>query len=209
MITLWGRSNSTNVRKVLWCLHELGLSFEHIQAGGTFGIVNTAEYLTLNPNGLVPCLQDANLTLWESHTILRYLAEKYGKNSLFIADIVQHYDAEKWMDWCLGTISPIFKNIMLHAVKLPAGQRNFNILSKAIQELQSKFVLLNHHLQDQSFIAGDYFSIADIALGSYVYTWQNLHQNYELEQSDDFASLDAWLERLLQRPAFQTALESK
>lgn len=209
MITLWGRSDSTNVRKILWCLNELEVDFKHIPAGGTFGIVNTAEYLTLNPNGLVPCLQDANLTLWESHTILRYLAEKYGKNSLFIADIVQRYDAEKWMDWCLGTISPIFKNIMLHAVKLPAGQKNFNILSQAIQELQSNFVLLDHHFQDQSFIAGDYFSIADIALGSYVYTWQNLHQNHELEQSDDFPSLDAWLERLLQRPAFQTALQSR
>lgn len=208
MITLWGRSNSTNVRKILWCLHELGLSFEHIQAGGVFAIVNTAEYLQLNPNGLVPCLQDNDFTLWESHTILRYLAEKYGQNSLFLADISQRYDAEKWMDWCISSISPIFKTIMLQAVKLPVEYRNQALLSQAIHELEVKLMLLDQHLRQQCFIAGEHFSISDIAAGSYFYTWKTLHLHHQLEQKNDFPSLDAWLERLLKRPAFQTALLS-
>lgn len=208
MITLWGRADSTNVRKILWCLNELGICFRHIQAGGTFAIVNTAEYLQLNPNGLVPCLQDGDLTLWESHTILRYLSEEYGQNDLFIADRAQRYTAEKWMDWCLGTISPIFKNIMLHAVKLQEEQRNSQILHQSIQELESKLLLLDQHLQDRRFIADEYFSIADIAVGSYVYTWRNLHKKHQLEQFMQFQFINAWLRRLLQRTALQTALKT-
>ena len=206
MITLWGRSSSTNVRKILWCLHELGLSFEHIQAGGEFAIVNTAEYLQLNPNGLVPCLQDSDFTLWESHNILRYLAEKYGKNSLFIADMVQRHDAEKWMDWCLSSINPMFKTIMLHALKLPAEHRNLAVLFQAIHELEEKLMLLDQHLQQRHFIADKHFSISDIAAGSYFYTWKTLHLPHQLAQKNNFPSLDAWFERLSNRLAFQTAL---
>lgn len=208
MITLWGRSDSTNVRKILWCLNELEISFEHIQAGGKFAIVNTAEYLQLNPNGLVPCLQDGGLVLWESHTILRYLAEKYGQNGLLIADIPQRYAAEKWMDWCLSTISPIFKTIMLHAVKLPIDQRNPFLLKQAIQEIESKLHLVNQYLQGRIFIADEYFSIADIAVGSYVYTWKILHKIHQLEQFMQFQAIDVWLERLLQRAALQKVLNN-
>ncbi|MBJ9984677.1 glutathione S-transferase family protein [Acinetobacter sp. S40] len=203
MITLWGRTNSTNVRKILWCLNELELKFEHIQAGGPFEIVNTTEYLQLNPNGLVPCLQDGDFTLWESHTILRFLAEKYAQKGLFISDIEQRYAAEKWMDWCLGGMSPIFKMIMMHTIKLPLAQRNMSLLQQALQELDVKLNVLNQHLEFRLFIAGEYFSIADIALGSYMYTWKNL----PIDQSLKFQAIDLWFERLMERPALQSVLK--
>ena len=80
MITLWGRNNSTNVKKVLWALEELQLPFEQIMAGLHHGVNDTPEYLAMNPNGLVPLLKDdtTQSVLWESNAILRYLAAQYG-----------------------------------------------------------------------------------------------------------------------------------
>ncbi|MGO2581459.1 MAG: glutathione S-transferase N-terminal domain-containing protein, partial [Halomonas sp.] len=86
MITLWGRNNSTNVKKVLWVLEELELPFELIHAGLQHGVNDTAEYLVMNPNGLVPLFKDdaTNSLLWESNTIIRYLAAQYGQRKLWI-----------------------------------------------------------------------------------------------------------------------------
>ncbi|VFS64777.1 Glutathione S-transferase GstB [Raoultella planticola] len=66
MITLWGRNNSTNVKKVRWVLAELGLPYQHIMAGLEFGLNHDPEYLAMNPNGLVPLLKDdaSDLVLW-------------------------------------------------------------------------------------------------------------------------------------------------
>ena len=86
MITLWGRNNSTNVKKVLWTLEELDLPFNQIMAGMSFGVNKEADYLAMNPNGLVPLLRDdeTDATLWESNTIVRYLAAQYGQGRLWV-----------------------------------------------------------------------------------------------------------------------------
>ncbi len=83
MITLWGRNNSTNVKKVRWVLEELDLPYEQILAGLEFGLNHDPEYLAMNPNGLVPLLKDdaTGVVLWESNTIIRYLAAQYGVRS--------------------------------------------------------------------------------------------------------------------------------
>ncbi|WP_238298379.1 glutathione S-transferase N-terminal domain-containing protein, partial [Methylobacterium soli] len=78
MRKLWGRANSVNVQKALWALDELGLAYERIEAGGAHGVVGDAAYRALNPNGLVPTLQEDDFVLWESNAILRYLAEAYA-----------------------------------------------------------------------------------------------------------------------------------
>ena len=73
--TLWGRLNSINVQKVLWLCEDLNLEFERLDAGLQFGVNQTLQYLNMNPNGLVPTLKEDNFILWESHSILRYLAK--------------------------------------------------------------------------------------------------------------------------------------
>lgn len=208
MIILWGRSDSTNVRKVLWCLHELNLPFQQIQAGGTFGIIHSDEYLALNPNRLVPCLEDDELVLWESNTIVKYLAEKYGQEQLFIQDIKQRYTAEKWIDWCLSTLSPIFKTIILHAVRLPIEQRDPQRLQTAIAEFELKLSILDQQLQKKTYIADTHFSIADIILGSYVYSWKSLALATEKPQPT-LHSVERWFTKLSQRPALQAAIQLK
>ncbi|VTP65758.1 Glutathione S-transferase GstB [Leclercia adecarboxylata] len=108
MITLWGRNNSTNVKKVIWTLEELDLPFKQIMAGLEHGVNKEAEYLAMNPNGLVPLLRDdeTDLTLWESNAIVRYLAAQYGQNRLWIDAPAKRAVGEKWMDWANQTLSP-------------------------------------------------------------------------------------------------------
>lgn len=86
MIAVWVRENSTNVKKVLWCLEELELPYTVIPTGGKYGGNHSGEYLEMNPNGLVPCLRDdeSGLVLWESNAIVRYLAAQYGQSRLWI-----------------------------------------------------------------------------------------------------------------------------
>ena len=72
-LTIWGRANSVNVQKVLWCLRELDLAYRRIDAGMAFGKNREPEYLAINPNGRVPTLVDGDFVLWESNSIMRYL----------------------------------------------------------------------------------------------------------------------------------------
>jgi glutathione S-transferase len=81
MLKIWGRTNSVNVKKALWCVEELGLPYERADAGMQYGVVNTPEYRRMNPNGLVPTMDEDGFILWESHSIVRYLSAKYGKRA--------------------------------------------------------------------------------------------------------------------------------
>src|SRR5258705_2104404 len=103
MLRIWGRTNSINVQKVLWCCQELGLDYERIDAGNNFGVTDTPEYIAMNPNRLVPTIDDGDIQLWESNVIVRYLAQKHGDGRLCPADIATRFDAERWMDW-QGTV---------------------------------------------------------------------------------------------------------
>src|SRR5436190_18899489 len=80
-LTIWGRANSVNVQKVLWCLRELDLAYDRIDAGMAFGKNNEPAYLAMNPNGRVPTLVDGDYVLWESNSVMRYLCLAYGRGS--------------------------------------------------------------------------------------------------------------------------------
>ncbi|WP_019443789.1 MULTISPECIES: glutathione S-transferase, partial [Brucella] len=112
MLKIWGRTNSTNVKKALWAAQELNLEYEQIDLGGQFGGLNDPVYLARNPNGLVPLLEDGETILWESNVIVRYLAAAYGKDSLWIENPAKRAQAEKWMDWVSTTIAGDFRDVM-------------------------------------------------------------------------------------------------
>ena len=125
MITLWGRNNSTNVKKVLLTLEELELPYEQILAGREFGINHDADFLAMNPNGLVPLLRDdeSDLILWESNAIVRYLAAQYGQKRLWIDSPARRAEAEKWMDWANQTLSNAHRGILMGLVRTPPEER--------------------------------------------------------------------------------------
>ena len=202
MIRLWGRKSSINVQKVLWCLAELGLEegkdFERTDAGLHFGKNRTPEFLALNPNGLVPTLQDGDLVLWESNTILRYLVRQYDKSKRFPADIASQYQSEKWMDWQVGTMWPSLRVAFLGLTRTPENERNYAVIHKAYQDTNALLALLDQQLANQRYCSGDSFNIGDIPLALCVSRWVLLNETFP-EQTGARLSLhnvEAWMQRL-------------
>src|SRR6266511_1613808 len=107
MLKIWGRNTSSNVQKVMWAVGELGLAHERIDIGGAFGKNKEPAYLAMNPNGLVPTLEDDDgFLLWESNSVVRYLAAKHGAGTLEPAEAKARALASQWMDWQLSVVAP-------------------------------------------------------------------------------------------------------
>lgn len=201
MLTIWGRENSNNVKKVRWCAAELGLNYTHINAGGAYGKVNEEPYRSLNPNGLVPLLQDGDLVLWESNTIVRYLAAKFGQEPFYQQEIQARAAAEKWMDWQLSTITAPFRTLFWGMVRTPPEQRDSQQIDAAIAELEQHFAILEQTLAIQPYLSGEEFGFADIPLGSFIYAW------FEIPiKRQPRPHMERWYQRLCARPAYQNTV---
>ncbi|MFP5609831.1 glutathione S-transferase family protein, partial [Salmonella sp. 741265130_HBA] len=176
MITLWGRNNSTNVKKVLWTLEELELPYDQILAGGKFGVNQDADYLAMNPNGLVPLLKDdeTDLLLWESNAIVRYLAAQYGQNRLWVDNPARRAEGEKWMDWANQTLSPAHRVILMGLVRTPPEKRDQAAIEAGIEKCDGLFALLDDALAHQPWFSGDNFGTGDIAIAPFVYNLLNV-----------------------------------
>ena len=215
MIRLWGRKSSINVQKVLWCLAELGLEegkdFERIDAGLHFGKTRTPEFLALNPNGLVPTLQDGDLVLWESNTILRYLVRQYDKSKRFPADIASQYQSEKWMDWQVGTMWPTLRVAFLGLTRTPENERNYAVIHKAYQDTNALLALLDQQLANQRYCSEDSFNIGDIPLALCVSRWILLNETFP-EQTGPRLSLhkvEAWMQRIEAETQYSVVAEKE
>jgi glutathione S-transferase len=195
---IWGRTNSINVQKVLWCCAELGLEYERVDAGMAFGVNDTPEYRAMNPNGLVPTIDDGGFILWESHAIVRYLARKHGSGTLWPNDARAAADADRWMEWYSTTLwlnlRPIFHNL----VRTPVEKRNMGEVEEARKRLAANFAILDKHLAGRDYLAGQSFTVADIPMGVASYRWFNL----PLERPA-MANVERWYQRLCARPAFK------
>ena len=124
MLKIWGRANSINVQKVLWCCGELGLQYDRIDAGNEFGVNKTPQYRALNPNALVPTIEDGDFQLWESNVIVRYLAQKSGHGRLCPANIKTRFDAERWMDWQATVFWPALRPLFIELIRTPPAKRD-------------------------------------------------------------------------------------
>jgi glutathione S-transferase len=196
MIKIWGRANSVNVKKVLWCLDELGLEYERADAGMQHGVVNTPEYRQMNPNGLVPTLDEDGFIVWESHTIVRYLADKYGKGVLRPMDLVPRTVANQWMDWAFtfqGSVRDAFWNL----IRTPAEKRDLKAVEASRVKSGEMAKILDAALADRMYVAGA-LSMGDIPIGCEVQRWIRL----PIERPK-LPNLEAWFERLCARQAFK------
>ncbi|HHG9497766.1 TPA: glutathione S-transferase family protein [Citrobacter farmeri] len=200
MITLWGRNNSTNVKKVLWTLEELELPFNHILAGGQFGLNHDADYLAMNPNGLVPLLRDdeSDLLLWESNTIVRYLAAQYGQKRLWVEDPARRAEGEKWMDWANQTLSPAHRVVLFGLVRTPPEQRDSAAIDAGAKRCDELFAILDAALANQLWFSGNEFGTGDIAIAPFVYNLFNVGLTWTPRQH-----LERWYQQLSERPAFR------
>ena len=198
MLKIWGRTNSVNVKKVLWCAEELGVAFERIDAGGAYGVVNDAAYRQMNPNGLVPCIQDDDLVLWESNAIVRYLCAKHGPGVLYADDPAQRAAADKWMDWTSSSLVVPFRAVFWNLVRTPAEQKDEAAIAKGLEECSALLPRVDRALADQPYLSGDQFGMGDIPLGCFAYGW------FEMPiERPALPNLEAWYRRLTERPAFR------
>ncbi len=201
MLKIWGRTNSVNVKKVLWCVEELGLTYERIDAGMQYGVVNTPEYRKMNPNGLVPTIKDDGFVLWESHTIVRYLGAKYGAGKIWPLDLWQRADAERWMDWAF-TFLAAFRPVFWGLVRTPPEQRDTAAIEEGRKTCAGLLGRLDASLAGRNYVAGKSFTIGDIPIGCHVQLWMRL----PIERPTHPA-LEAWFARLLERAPFRKVVD--
>lgn len=198
MLRLHGRANSSNVQKVLWCCAELGLAYQRTDVGGAFGGTDTPEYGAMNPNRLVPTIDDDGFVLWESNTIVRYLAARYGAGSLCPADLQVRATAEMWMDWQLTTLGPVFLPVFLGLVRTPPERRDVAAIKAGRDKSSQALAVLDAALADRAFVAGADFTMGDIPLGIAAYRWFVL----DIER-EDYPNLRRWYDALSARPGFR------
>jgi glutathione S-transferase len=201
MLKIWGRANSTNVKKVLWIVEEFDLVYQRIDAGGAFGIVSDPSYRAMNPNGLVPVLEDGDVVLWESNTIVRYIASRYGDEGAEQVGAIAQAQAEKWMDWVISSFAGTFKDLFWGMVRTPEDKRDMAKINAALEAVGKLLAIPDAVLAKQPYLSGDELGVGDIPLGCYVYAW------FEMPiERPDLPNLEAWYQRLKSRGAYQRAV---
>lgn len=198
MLVIWGRNNSVNVQKVLWCCEEMALEYERIDAGGSFGIVNTPAYRNLNPNGLVPTIDDEGFVLWESHAIVRYLAARHGAGSLWPQDPRARAEADRWMDWTQTTFWPAIRTLFLGLIRVAPEQRDARALEESRLKTAEALAAVESRLKTTSYLGGETLTMGDIVLGCGIWRWMAL----PIERPP-LPSVQRWFESLTRRPAYQ------
>jgi glutathione S-transferase len=199
-IRIWGRANSVNVQKVLWCLRELDVAYERIDAGMAFGRNLDPDYLAMNPNGRVPTLVDGTFVLWESNSIMRYLLLAYGKGSpLYPEPPQRRAGVDRWLDWTLSTLQPVDRPVFWALVRTPAEQRDMVEIQKDADAEAKQWLIVERELATRRFIEGDDFTIADIALGAYARRWFGV----EGIRKPRFPHLERWFGQFAERPGFR------
>jgi len=201
MLKIMGRDTSSNVQKVLWVCGELGLEYEREDLGGPFGGNDRPEYLAINPNGRVPTIDDDGYILWESNSIVRYLAAKHGGDPLSPSDLQVRGHAERWMDWQIATMSPAMVPVFWGLVRTPPEKRDADAIEAARMKLSGLFAIMDAQLSKTQFLASDDFTIADIPLGIAGYRWFVMDMERE-----NYTNLKRWYDALTERKAFQDAV---
>lgn len=196
MRRLWGRASSVNVQKVLWALEELALPHERLEAGGAHGVVNEPSYRAMNPNGLVPTLQEDDFVLWESNAILRYLAHRHGGPLALPDDPRERALVDQWLDWQATTFTPAMRDAFWNLLRTPAPERDARAIEASRRASETAAALLDRHLAGKRFAVGERFGLADIALGCAAHRWLNLPLARE-----ERPHLRRWYGEIAQRPA--------
>jgi glutathione S-transferase len=198
MLKIWGRNTSSNVQKAMWAIGEIGLRYERIDVGGPFGKNKEPAYLAMNPNGLVPTLEeDEGFLLWESNAIVRYLAAKH-QSQLEPADLRTRALANKWMDWQLSVMGPAITPVFWGLVRTPAGERDMKAIEAGKVKTTDAVKMLDAQLAKTAFVAGSNFSYGDIPVAVMSRRYRDLVP--ERPKLDHF---ERWYAQIAARPAFQ------
>jgi glutathione S-transferase len=199
MLKIWGRNTSSNVQKAMWAVGELGLAHERLDVGGAYGKNNEPAYLAMNPNGLVPTLEEEDgFILWESNSIVRYLAAEHDKDgTLEPKDIKQRGLAFQWMDWQLTTIGPAITPAFWGLIRTPPEKRDLTAIKASQEKTAACMIILDTQLAKTEYLAGPSFSYGDIPAGVMCYRYRAL-----VPDRPATPHLDRWYGALAKRKAF-------
>lgn len=199
MLKVWGRNTSSNVQKVLWALAEMEIPFERIDAGGAFGKTTEPGYLAMNPNALVPTLEDEDgFTMWESNSIVRYLAAKHAARVLEPADLKTRARAQMWMDWQLSVMGPAITPVFWQLIRTAADKRDAAAIAAGKEKTIAAARIMDDQLGRTAHLAGEAFSYGDIPLGIMIYRYGQL-----IPERPSTPNLDRWYAAISARPAFK------
>jgi len=176
----------------------MSLGYERIDAGGPFGVVSTPRYLNLNPNGLVPTIEDDGFVLWESNAIVRYLAAKHAAGSLWPEDLRVRAEADRWMDWSNTTFWAALRTLFLGLVRTAPDKRDPQALEQSRLKTAEVLRIADAHLATHEYLAGSAFTMGDIALGCGAWRWMAL----PIERPP-LSNVQRWFDLLAQRIAYR------
>ncbi|HEX5212970.1 MAG TPA: glutathione S-transferase family protein [Pseudolabrys sp.] len=205
MIKVWGRNTSSNVQKAMWAVGELGLECNRIDVGGAFGKNREAPYLAMNPNGLVPTLEeDDGFLLWESNSIVRHLAGKHDKAGVLEPkDPKQRALASQWMDWQLSVMGPAITPVFWGLIRTPPEKRDANAIATGKEKTIAAAKMMDAQLGKTAFLAGPNFSYGDIPVGIMIYRYVQL-----IPERPPTPNLDRWYGAISNRKAFKEQVGS-
>ena len=192
-----GKASSINVRKVLWTASELGIAFEREDWGSGFRSTQEPEFLALNPNATVPVLVDGDVVLWESNTISRYLAARYGDGRLLPADALARAKVEQWMDWQATELNNAWRYAFMGLLRNSPAHQDPVQIAASIAGWNRQMGLIERHLEAAGdYVAGGTFSLADVVLGLSAHRWRKT----PMDERPDYPAVAAWMARLEARP---------
>ena len=195
MLRIWGRISSINVQKVVWCCDEIGIKYERIDAGGAFGKTRTPEYLAMNPNSLVPTIDDEGFVLYESNAIVRYLAAKHSADKLWPNDLRKRADVDRWMEWLATAWVPSMRDAFWQLIRTPEPERNPAAVEKSRVEADRLAGILDASLANRRYLTENGFTAADIVVGCAAHRWFLLPL-----QREPRPNLERWYADLKSRP---------
>jgi len=200
MVRLLGKASSINVRKVMWTCAELGVPLEREDWGSGFRSTQDPAFLALNPHAMVPVLVDGEAVLWESNTICRYLATRYGDGSaasLLPRDALARAKVEQWMDWQATELNNAWRYAFMGLLRNSPAHQDPDQIAASIAGWNRQMGLLERHLEASGdYIAGAAFSLADVVLGLSAHRWRKT----PMDSRPDYPAIAAWMARLEARP---------
>ena len=172
---------------------------ERIDIAGPFGKNREPAYLAMNPNGLVPTLEEEDgFLLWESNTIVRYLAAKHKSTILEPADLRTRALASKWMDWQLAVAGPAIFECFWGLIRTPPEKRNHAAIEESKKKTTAAMAILDKQLERTKYLAGDGFSYGDIPVGIIAYRFRQL-----VPDRPPLANFERWYAAIAARQAFK------
>lgn len=199
MLKILGRDNSINVRKVLWLCEELNLEYEREDWGRGVLSTQSPEFLQLNPNGQIPVVLDGDLVLWQSNSIIRYLANAYDKEHLlYPTQAKERFFVDQWLDWQAIELNNSWTYTIMSLLRHSPDHQDPNLLQQGIDKWNRHMQMLDQQLvKTQAYVAGSQFSLADIPIGLSVQRWKATPFDHPT-----LSHVDQYFELLNQRAGF-------